>query len=252
VDHGSRDGTADRVRERFPDTRVLRCEDDHGAAGRTIGVRAVSTPYVAFCDDDSWWAPGSLARAEELLDAHADVALLAARVLVGHDQRLDPACEAMAGSPLHGHPGLPGRRVLGFIACGAVVRRTAFLEVGGFDPRLGVGAEEQLLAADLAARGWALVYCPELVAYHHPSATRDHFARDAVVARNDLWFSWLRRRRPAALRATMTAARAAAREPAARAGLLHAVRGAARVLANRRPVPHELEADLRRLDAAAG
>jgi hypothetical protein len=29
--------------------------------------------------------------------------------------------------------------VLGFIACGAVVRRSAFLEVGGFHARLGVG-----------------------------------------------------------------------------------------------------------------
>jgi GT2 family glycosyltransferase len=252
VDNGSRDGTAERVRERFPRVRVLRCDEDLGAAGRTLGVQAVTTPYVAFCDDDSWWAPGSLARAVALLDGHADVALVAARVLVGDDERLDPACEAMAASPLRGRPGLPGRRVLGFIACGAIVRRSSFLQVGGFDPRLGVGAEEQLLAADLASLGWALVYCPQLVAHHHPSATRDRFARDAVVVRNDLWFSWLRRRGPAALRATVTAAVAAVRQPVARAGLLRAVRGSPTVLASRRPVPQELEADLTLLDAAAG
>jgi GT2 family glycosyltransferase len=142
--------------------------------------------------------------------------------------------------------------VLGFIACGAVVRREAFLDVGGFDPSFGVGAEERLLAADLAARGWSLVYCPELVAHHHPSMTRDRLARRVAQVRNDLWFSWLRRRPPAALRATVTAARAAAREPAARAGLLHAARGWRTVLADRRPVPPELEAELRLLDAAVG
>jgi len=249
VDHGSRDGTPDRALERFPRTRVLRCEDDHGAAGRTIGARAVTTPYVAFCDDDSWWAPGSLARAVRLLDAHSDVGLLAARVLLGADERLDPVCAVMSASPLRGRPGLPGRRVLGFIACGAVVRRAAFLDVGGFDPRLGLGGEERLLATDLTVRGQSLVYCPELVAHHHPSMTRDRFARQVVQVRNDLWFAWLRHRGTVALHATAAAARAAVREPAARAGMVHAIRGWRTVLGSRRPVPPALEADLLLLQA---
>ncbi|MEV4708894.1 glycosyltransferase [Actinoplanes sp. NPDC049316] len=37
---------------------------------RTIGVRRLDTPYVAFCDDDTWWEPGSLRVAAELLDAY--------------------------------------------------------------------------------------------------------------------------------------------------------------------------------------
>jgi GT2 family glycosyltransferase len=215
-------------------------------------VRATETPHVAFCDDDSWWAPGSLARGVELLDAHPDVALLAARVLLGDDERLEPTCAVMAASPLRGRPGLPGPRILGFVACGAIVRRTAFLDAGGFDARFGVGGEERLLAADLAQRGWSLVYCPELVAHHHPSKVRDRFGRRVVEVRNDLWFSWLRRRHPAALRYTGSTALRAVREPAARAGLMDALSAWHEVLASRRPVPPELEADLRRLDAAPG
>ena len=34
-----------------------------GAAARTLGARAATTPFVAFSDDDSCWAPGSLASA---------------------------------------------------------------------------------------------------------------------------------------------------------------------------------------------
>jgi GT2 family glycosyltransferase len=252
VDHGSRDGTPDEVERRYPAARVVRCDRNHGAAGRTIGVRATETPYVAFCDDDSWWAPGSLPRAVELLDAHPDVALLAARVLLGDDQRLEPTCVAMADSPLSGRPGLPGPRILGFVACGAVVRRTAFLDAGGFDPRFGVGGEERLLAADLARRGWSLVYCDDLVAHHHPSQTRDRFGRRVVEVRNDLWFSWLRRPAQSAVRATLDAVWAARREPAARAGLRDALAGWRTVLTSRRPVPPELEAELRRLDAVTG
>ena len=154
VDNGSTDGTAELVRAHHPDVQVVGLRRNRGAAARTVGARLVDSPYVAFSDDDSWWAPGALGRAVEVLDRHPRLAVLAARVLVGPDRRLDPVCDEMAHSPLPSAPDLPGPAVLGFIACGAVVRRAAFLEVGGFDVRLGVGGEEELLAVDLAARGW--------------------------------------------------------------------------------------------------
>src|SRR5215218_1414627 len=67
VDNGSDDDTVD-VAGRFPGVRVLRLPRNHGAAARNYGVAAAKTPYVAFADDDSWWAPGSLARAGELFE----------------------------------------------------------------------------------------------------------------------------------------------------------------------------------------
>src|ERR671926_384668 len=76
VDNGSRDATPDAVRERHPDVRVIALDGEHGAAARTVGVVAAEGPYVAFCDDDSWWEPGALERAAALLDRHPSVALL--------------------------------------------------------------------------------------------------------------------------------------------------------------------------------
>jgi GT2 family glycosyltransferase len=249
VDQGSRDGTVARVRERFPAVRLIALADNIGAAGRTVGARAVDAPYVAFADDDSWWEPGALARAEALLDAHPSLALVAGRVLVGPEQRLEQVCAAMAASPLPPRAGVPGPRVLGFVACGAIVRRSAFLDAGGFSARAGVGGEEELLAAELAAGGWQLAYREEVVAYHHPSPVRDRERRRAIQARNRLWFAWLRRRPRAALRITLATVAAAARDHAVRAGLLRAVAGARWVIRARRPVPEWLEADLRLLDA---
>ena len=251
VDHGSHDGTPRRVRTRFPDVQVIEAGRDLGPAGRNAGVRAVTAEYVAFCDDDSWWRPGALARAAEVLDANPGVGLVAGRVLLGREERLEPACAAMAASPLADGDGLPGPRVRGFVACGAVVRRSAFLAVGGFHPRLSIGAEEQLLAADLARAGWELIYRHDVVAHHHPSQTRDRGARRAALVRNQLWGAWLRRRAPAAARATARAARDALGDPAARAGLGGALRGLGWVLPSRRPVPRWLEAEFRAADAAA-
>ncbi len=248
VDHGSRDDTPRRVRRRFPDVQVLELGHDHGAAGRNAGVEAVDAPYIAFCDDDSWWADGALTRGARLLDAHPSVAVVAARVLVGEAQQPDPVCAAMEHSPLLARAPLPGPRVLGFVACGAIVRRSAFFAVRGFAPYIKIGGEEQLLATELAAAGWDLVYRPDVLAYHHPSTTRDRRDRRIVHERNQLWFAWLRRRFPAALRLTGAAARRAITEPASRHGVLRAAAGAGWALRNRRPVPRWLEAELQQLD----
>jgi GT2 family glycosyltransferase len=92
VDNASTDDSALSAAGRFPDVQVLRLPANIGAAARTFGVEALDTPYVAFCDDDSWWAPGSLAEAAQILDAHPDLGLVAARVLVGVREEVDLTC----------------------------------------------------------------------------------------------------------------------------------------------------------------
>jgi GT2 family glycosyltransferase len=248
VDNGSTDGTAELVRtHHHPGVQVVGLRRNQGGAARTVGARRVDSPDVAVSDDDSGWAPGALSRAAELLDRHPRLAVLAARVLVGPEERLDPVCAEMAHSPLPAADDLPGPSVLGFIACGAVVRRTAFLEVGGFDVRLGVGGEEELLAVDLAARGWGLAYVHEVVAVHHPSPSRNPSGRRRVQVRNALWSAWLRRPLGGAARQTAHLAALALHQPGARSGILLALLGLPWVLRERRPVHPELEAALRTL-----
>jgi GT2 family glycosyltransferase len=245
VDNGSEDDTASWVRKRHPAVELVEAGRNLGAAARTLGARHAGLPYVAFADDDSWWAPGSLARAVALLERHPRLAVVAARVLVGPEERLDPVCTAMAASPLPPAADLPGPSVLGFVACGAVVRCSAFLAVHGFHPRFGVGGEEELLAVDLAARGWGLAYVDEVVAHHHPSPSRDPAGRRRVQVRNALWSAWLRRRPAGVAGQTTRLVAAALADPASRAGVLEAVRGLPWVVRERRPVSPELEAAIR-------
>ncbi|NVI85718.1 glycosyltransferase family 2 protein, partial [Actinomadura sp. BRA 177] len=128
-------------------------------------------------------------------------ALLAARVLIGEEERLDPVSAQMAEAPLGRPGGLPGPAVLGFLACSVIVRRDAFLDAGGFSDVLHFAGEEELLALDLAAAGWGLAYVPELVVHHHPSKTgRDPAGRRRREIRNRLLTAWLRRPLPAAAR----------------------------------------------------
>src|SRR5690242_15473040 len=82
VDNGSSDGTVDALSP-LPGVTVLAERANLGAAGRNVGARHAQTPYVAFADDDSWWAPGALASAVRILDQHPRLGGLVARTLVG-------------------------------------------------------------------------------------------------------------------------------------------------------------------------
>jgi GT2 family glycosyltransferase len=249
VDNASDDGTPDLVRRHAPWARLVVLDRNLGAAARTHGARALGTEVVAFADDDSWWAPGALRRLAALFAAHPDLGLVAGRILVGHDERTDPTCAEMAASPLRQRPELPGTRVLGFVACGAAVRRSAFLQAGGFHPRMSVGGEETLLALDLAAAGWGLSYVDDVVAHHHPAAHGSRRHRDAVVLRNRVWSAWLRRPAAAAAAETARAVRAAPKRALPRA-LAGALAGVPWVARDRRVGPARVEDDLRTLAAA--
>jgi N-acetylglucosaminyl-diphospho-decaprenol L-rhamnosyltransferase len=250
VDNGSSDGSADAVRAAFPSVAVIESAENLGAGARTVGARALATDYVAFADDDSWWAPGALERAVAVFDAHPRLALLAARVLVGPGERLDPVCAAMERSPLRAGDGAPGRPVLGFVACGAIVRRAAYLGVGGFDARYGIGGEERPFAIDLAAAGWELRYVPDVVAHHHPADGGLRPGRRASELRNEVWSAWLHRPARAALRRTAGLVRRSGPRRHTAAGLARALRGAPWVARERRVVPNELERALRALERA--
>jgi GT2 family glycosyltransferase len=241
VDNGSSDSSVESVRARHPSVRVIEAGANLGGGARP------TTPFVAFSDDDSWWEPGSLERAARLLAANPRVALIAARILVEPGGRLDPTCELMRHSPLPRDPALPGPEVLGFVACGAVVRRSAFLSVGGFESRLQVGGEETLLSVDLAAAGWSLVYCDDVVAHHQPPGG-DRPGRRDVELRNALWTTWLRRPVPSALARTAALLRRAG--PAGAAPFLAAVRGLPWIARQRRVLPPHTELALRRVEQA--
>jgi len=248
VDNGSLDGTADVVRTRFPAVELVRLERNAGAAGRNAGVARLDTTYVAFCDDDCWWAPGSLGGAAAVLDAHRGLGLVCGRVLVGPEARVDAVSAAMAHSPLPPAPGLPGRPILGFLCAASMLRREAFIAAGGFQPRFFLGGEEELLAIDLAMAGWALAYLPDVVVHHHPSPRRDAGRRGDLLLRNALWTAWLRRRVPDAWRRSRVVLARTPRRRQRAGAILAALGGLPWVLSQRRVVPAYIEEALRSLD----
>jgi GT2 family glycosyltransferase len=248
VDNGSSDGTARAVARTYPEVDVVALTENLGAVGRNVGVERLNTPYVAFADDDTWWEPGSLSRAADAFDAHPRLAVVTARILAEPGAREDPIVAELRDSPVRGPSWLPGPALGSFLAGASVLRREAFLECGGFDRRLWLGGEEELLAVDLATAGWELCYLEDLTVHHRASPNRDAHARRRVGLRNTLWFTWLRRPLRAALRRTARLARTVPHDRVSLLAALDALRGLPWVLTRRRPVPERVEARLSSLE----
>jgi GT2 family glycosyltransferase len=181
VDNGSRDGTAEAVRERFPDAVVVRLAENAGfAAGANRGIERALTlgaDAVLLLNNDARLEPSALERLARTLEADATLGLVAPRV---HDER--PADRIWyAGGDFSratarvrhfrrkerddGRPD-PGRRV-GFAPLAvALLSRTAIERVGLLDERFFLYYEDVDLALRLEAAGLAIGYVPDARAWH--------------------------------------------------------------------------------------
>ncbi|WP_338890167.1 glycosyltransferase family 2 protein [Rhodococcus sovatensis] len=254
VDNASTDNTAvvvDRMAREYGGLTSIRLDRNGGGASRNVGVAAATTPFVAFSDDDSWWANNALQRAAHVFSEYPRVGLIAARTLVGHDEREDPVNAMMESSPLGRAPGAPGPSVLGFLACGSIVRKSAFDQVGGFSPLIGFAGEEESLAIDLAAHGWELCYVRDIVSHHHPSLSRSSpYQRRVAAMRNRLLTNWIRRPLSRVGSESIRLVRCAVTDPVARAALYGAVKLLPAAVRARQTIPRDIERKLRLLQGA--
>lgn len=240
VDNASSDGTSEMLRREFPQVEVVRLPGDAGGAARNAGAARTPCEYVAFCRDDAMWRSGSLKRAVEALDAFPRVGVISAQVVVGRAQRIDDVCRAMAEASADRYP--LGKPTLYFNADACVIRRGALFNCGGYDPRLQAGAEETLLALDLASRGYLLRYVDEIVVEQASpaQAVLSQRAR-ATTLRNQLWIAWLRHSPAAAWRATADVLARCPRDAIARSALVRAITGLPWIVYERRPVNSRLQ-----------
>jgi cellulose synthase/poly-beta-1,6-N-acetylglucosamine synthase-like glycosyltransferase len=162
VDDGSTDGTA-AVVSSYPGVRLIRKTNGGLASARNAGILANQCEWVAFLDDDDWFAPNLLEKLEDAVSADPGVELIyAATYRVDREGR-------NVGRNLRGHrlPAVPlaALAIENFILCSAVrVRRRTLLEAGLFDPSVRL-CEDQDLWLRVAALGARFAYISQPLAY---------------------------------------------------------------------------------------
>ena len=70
VDDGSTDGTAEMVKQDYPDVHLV-VQENHGvSAARNAGIAQARGEWIAFLDSDDAWLPEKLERQMKALEAH--------------------------------------------------------------------------------------------------------------------------------------------------------------------------------------
>lgn len=180
------DGSSRPVREAdfvtmHCDVRILRNGRSKGpAAARNAGLAVCNTDFVAFLDSDVVPRRGWL---EALLGHFCDpaVALVAPRIIaLEHSDSVVARYEAVRSSldlGLREAPVIPFGTVSYVPSAAIICRRSALLDVGGFDESLASG-EDVDLCWRLNEAGARLRYEPiALVAHDHRTELRKWFAR---------------------------------------------------------------------------
>jgi N-acetylglucosaminyl-diphospho-decaprenol L-rhamnosyltransferase len=90
VDHGSKDGTLELVRERFPDVRLLQQENRGLGGGSNAGMRVTSTDYVLLLNSDAWALGDAVERLVAFAEERPDAAVVGPRLL-NPDGSLQPS-----------------------------------------------------------------------------------------------------------------------------------------------------------------
>ncbi|MHA7985487.1 glycosyltransferase family 2 protein [Rathayibacter sp. CAU 1779] len=174
VDDGSPDETT-AAGIALGDARVLhvRLNGVGVARARNIGVSLTRGPLLAFIDDDDAWDPERLSHHVAVMEADSEIAVSYCRMrsIDAADNEIAPGDQ----TPVHDIHDVY-RHSTGILLGNMVIRRDAFVEVGGFDPVFRIAEDLDFLLRVARLGRVAFVDGPVLVDYraHESNTTRQH------------------------------------------------------------------------------
>lgn len=170
-----------------PDVVSLELAENVGIPeGRNAGARLARHEFVVFLDDDGWLAADdTLARALQPLQADERIAVVSMKI-ADELGRTAPRHVPRLGGRSHARSG----PVTAFLGGAAVVRASAFWDVGGYDGAFFYAMEETDLSWRLVDRGWRLWYQPDAVFGHPATEPSRHAGHAGRTARNRVWAAW--------------------------------------------------------------
>jgi GT2 family glycosyltransferase len=198
VENGS--GASQAVATGRNRVRVLEPGENVGqAAGRNIAARVARGEFLLMLDDDSYPCPGAVRAMVAVLRRSPRLAALGGLVC-DRDDEGKPLDEARVGSfdwflraARDGPSPIDGWAAFFFPAGACMLRRSAYLQAGGYFEPYFPGALEIDLATRLLALGWDVRYLPT-ARFEHLRDQSGPIARllfRRYRIRNQIWYFWL-------------------------------------------------------------
>jgi len=186
LDNASSDGSAEAVRDRDGEIRLIALERRAGKAENdSILMREAGGRYCLLLNEDSELRPGAAAALVAALDADPKAGAATPQLLDSEGDAVPCAWRfpgvgvALAGALfLHGwltvqSKGGFTREVDWAQSSALLVRRVAAAEIGYMDPEFFVYYDECDFAKRLAEAGWSSLFVPTAEAIHHDQLSTD-------------------------------------------------------------------------------
>ncbi|MDP9342531.1 MAG: glycosyltransferase family 2 protein [Actinomycetota bacterium] len=199
VDNGPDGATATQTEGR-EGVRLLRPGGNTGIAGRNLAAREATGDLLLMLDDDSYPLPGAVDRLARAFGENPRLGAAGGLVRdvdgAGRVTEVDGVgsfdwfVRAGRTEPI----GPEGLSADFFAEGGCMVRRSAYLEVGGFFEPYFFTCSEMDLSTRLVAARWDVRYFPEAAFDHLKPAGHGAGSRLALQyrIRNNVWYFWLR------------------------------------------------------------
>jgi GT2 family glycosyltransferase len=152
VDNASDDGSAEMVRQEFPQVQVVERDVNSGISGWNDGFAVARGDYVLALDDDCYMPPDGLRRAVQAAQERAaDLVSFSVRSSAEPDHLFNERYRT---------------GLFTFWGCAVLIRREVLAELGGYDPEIFVWANELEFMLRFFDRGYVHLHLPEVVAVH--------------------------------------------------------------------------------------
>lgn len=172
IDNGSSDSTIEKVRKTAPEVKIFLMDENLGySGGHAFGVKHATGDFLFFLNPDTTVQPDFLSSILECLKDNR-VAAVQPLVLLPQGKMIN-----LTGKQTH-YLGLDWikdykrtiipkeQEIYSLSGCACCIRRSVFLDAGGFDTEYFMYYEDTDLSWKILLLGKKIVFCPESIVRH--------------------------------------------------------------------------------------
>ena len=199
VDNASTDDSADLVRKRFSNVKMIVNERNLGfGGGNNVGIRASQGRYIMMLNNDTRLDPACIEELKRSLEKDQRYGACASKILLEYEDNLIDAAGIVIcpdglsigrGRLEKGDQYDEETDVFFASDCACLYRREMLEDIGLYDEDFFAYADETDMGWRAQLAGWKCIYNPKAVVYHFHSASTGTYSpfKAYLVERNRIW-----------------------------------------------------------------
>ncbi len=199
VDNASTDGSAELVRKRFPDVKLLINGKNLGfGGGNNVGIRVSQGRYIMMLNNDTRLDPNCIEELKRGIEKNARYGACASKILLEYEEDLIDAAGIVVcpdglsigrGRLERGDRYNEEAEVFFASDCACLYRSEMLEDIGLYDEDFFAYADETDMGWRAQLAGWKCMYNPRAIVYHFHSASSGTYSpfKAFLVERNRIW-----------------------------------------------------------------